>query len=147
MQITASNAGLITCHRFWHQEQLPKIMTWFKIKIYLIISQCHAFILRIYFLPICTIVNPINKFTFTKWSDCKMLLWRWCSFYKGLKLHRPLFLIKRKKSGNGILLSKFFRLTVRKKMFERSRITFEIRGWRLRICKIFEITVTIYSNS
>ena len=26
-------------------------------------------------------------------------------------------------------------------------ITFEIRGWRPRICKIFEVTTTIYSNS
>ena len=28
-----------------------------------------------------------------------------------------------------------------------SRESFEIRGWRPRICKIFEITRTIYSNS
>ena len=28
-----------------------------------------------------------------------------------------------------------------------SRKTFEIRGWRPRICKIFEITRTIHSNS
>ena len=32
---------------------------------------------------------------------------------------------------------------IRKKM----RKDFEIRGWRLTICKIFEITKTIYSNS
>ena len=30
-----------------------------------------------------------------------------------------------------------------KKLFQRSRKTFEIRGWRARICKIFEITRTI----
>jgi hypothetical protein len=34
-----------------------------------------------------------------------------------------------------------------KKMFYWSRKTFEIRGWRPRICKIFEITRTIFSNS
>ena len=34
-----------------------------------------------------------------------------------------------------------------KKMFKWSRKTFEIRGWRPRICKIFEITRTIYSYS
>ena len=34
-----------------------------------------------------------------------------------------------------------------KKMFKWSRKTFEIRGGRLRICKMFEITRTIYSNS
>ena len=39
----------------------------------------------------------------------------------------------------GILLPKLFWPTVRK--------TFEIRGWRPRICKIFEITRAIYSNS
>ena len=33
-----------------------------------------------------------------------------------------------------------------KKMFYQLRKTFEIRGWRRRICKIFEITRTIYSN-
>ena len=30
---------------------------------------------------------------------------------------------------------------------KRSKETFEIRGWRPRICKIFEITRTIHSNS
>ena len=34
-----------------------------------------------------------------------------------------------------------------KKMFYLSRKPFEIRGWRLRICKNFEIIRTIYSNS
>jgi hypothetical protein len=33
------------------------------------------------------------------------------------------------------------------KLFQWSRQTFEIRGWRLRIFKNFEITRTIYSNS
>ena len=34
-----------------------------------------------------------------------------------------------------------------KKLFSWSRNTFEIQGWRPRICKNFEITRTIYSNS
>ena len=34
-----------------------------------------------------------------------------------------------------------------KKLFYWSRKTFEIRGWRPRICKNFEITRIIYSNS
>ena len=34
-----------------------------------------------------------------------------------------------------------------KKLFKGLRIFFEIQGWRPRICKIFEITRTIYSNS
>ena len=34
-----------------------------------------------------------------------------------------------------------------KKLFQLSRKTFEIQGWLPRICKIFEITMTIYSNS
>ena len=33
------------------------------------------------------------------------------------------------------------------KLFYLSRKTFEIRGWRPRICKSFEITRTIYSHS
>jgi hypothetical protein len=32
-------------------------------------------------------------------------------------------------------------------LLQWSRKTFEIRGWRPRICKIFEIIRTIYSNS
>ena len=47
---------------------------------------------------------------------------------------------------NGILLPKLFWPTVRNKLFYWSRKTFEIRGWRPRICKIFEITRTIYSS-
>ena len=34
----------------------------------------------------------------------------------------------------------------KKKLFSWSRKTFEIRGWRPRICKNFEIMRTIYSN-
>ena len=34
----------------------------------------------------------------------------------------------------------------KKKLFSWSRKTFEIRGWRVRICNIFEITRTIYCN-
>ena len=49
--------------------------------------------------------------------------------------------------NNGIMLSKLFLPTVTKKLFYWSRKTFEIRGWRPRICKIFEIIWTIYSNS
>ena len=33
------------------------------------------------------------------------------------------------------------------KLFYWARKTFEIRGWRPRICKLFEITRSIYSNS
>ena len=46
---------------------------------------------------------------------------------------------------NGILLPKLFWPTVRK-IVTWSRKTFEIQGWRQRICKMFEITRTIYSN-
>ena len=48
---------------------------------------------------------------------------------------------------NGILLPKLFWPTVRKNCSKWSRKNFEIWGWRARICKIFEITRTIYSNS
>ena len=34
-----------------------------------------------------------------------------------------------------------------KKLFSWSRITFEIWGWRPRICKHFEVSRTVYSNS
>jgi hypothetical protein len=48
---------------------------------------------------------------------------------------------------NGILLPKLFWPTVRKKCSSNRERTLEIRGWRPRICKTFEITRTIYSNS
>ena len=48
---------------------------------------------------------------------------------------------------NGILLPKLFWPTVRKNCSsDREKKPFEIRGWRPRICKIFEITRTIFAN-
>ena len=47
----------------------------------------------------------------------------------------------------GILLPKLFWLTVGKNCSSDREKTFEIRGWRPRICKVFEITRTICSNS
>ena len=41
---------------------------------------------------------------------------------------------------NGILLPKLFWPTVRKNCSSDRKRTFEIRGWRPRICKNFEIT-------
>ena len=41
----------------------------------------------------------------------------------------------------------FLNCSVRKKMLYWSRKTFQIQGWRPRICKKFEIARTIYSNS
>ena len=48
---------------------------------------------------------------------------------------------------SGILLQKLFWPTVRKNCSKGSRKFFEIWGWKPRICKKFEITRTIYSNS
>ena len=45
------------------------------------------------------------------------------------------------------MLPKLFWPTMRKKLFWWSRKTFVILGWKPRICQIFEITRTIYSNS
>ena len=44
-------------------------------------------------------------------------------------------------------VSKIILTYCEKILFWGSRKTFEIRGWRPRVCKIFEITRTIYSNS
>ena len=48
---------------------------------------------------------------------------------------------------DGILFQKLFWLTVRKNCSSVREKTFVIQGWRPRVCKIFEITRTIYSNS
>ena len=53
----------------------------------------------------------------------------------------------RAKTNFGILLPKLFWPTVRKNCSSDWEKTFEIRGWRLRICKTFKITRTIYSHS
>ena len=49
--------------------------------------------------------------------------------------------------GNGILLPKLFWPTLRKNCSSDREKTFEIRGWRPRIYKNFEITRAVYSNS
>ena len=48
---------------------------------------------------------------------------------------------------NGILFSKLFWPTVRKNCSSYRDFFFEIWGWRPRICKTFEVTRTMYSNS
>ena len=48
---------------------------------------------------------------------------------------------------NWYFISKIVFTNYEKKMFSWSKKTFEIRGWRPRICNIFEITRTIYWNS
>ena len=57
------------------------------------------------------------------------------------KANKWLYEKRNVKMINGILLPKLFWIAVRKKMFYWFRKTFEIRGWRLRTYKIFEITV------
>ena len=48
---------------------------------------------------------------------------------------------------NSISLSKLFWPTVRKKCSSVQEKTLEIWDWRPRICKLFDITRTLYSNS
>ena len=61
-------------------------------------------------------------------------------------------------TGNWSLINIFFMIwwmiqesekncTLFPKLFWQSRKTFKIRDWRVTICKIFEITSTIYSNN
>ena len=49
--------------------------------------------------------------------------------------------------GKWYFVTKIVLTYCEKKLFYWSRKTFEILGWRLTICKNFEITKTIYSNS
>ena len=67
------------------------------------------------------------------------------------KYRKDLQFLMRKKTiksalRNGILLTKLF-LPTERKNWSSDREKLEIRDWRLRICKLFEITRTIYSNS
>ena len=47
----------------------------------------------------------------------------------------------------GYLVSEIILTCFEKKLLWGSSKTFEICGWKLQICKTFEITITIYSNS
>ena len=58
---------------------------------------------------------------------------------KKTRIYRLLVKKQNQNCNNGILLPKLFLPTLSK--------TFETCGWRPRICKTFEITRTIYSNS
>ena len=53
---------------------------------------------------------------------------------------------KRLQSNKWYFVTKIVLTYCEKKLFKWSRKTFEIRGWRLRVFKIFEITWTIYTN-
>ena len=64
-----------------------------------------------------------------------LLLWRYC------------FIIVVETTKSWYFVSKIVLTYCEKKMFKWLRKTFEIPSWRPRICKIFEITRTIYSNS
>ena len=62
-------------------------------------------------------------------------------------LDLQLFPVKIGKEQKWYFVTKIVLTYREKKIFLWSRKTFEIRGWKLRICKNFEITSTIYSNS
>ena len=74
------------------------------------------------------------------WSKINLDLW--ISF----KLNFMTFAFSIQSVKYGILLPKLFWPTVRKKCSSDLEFFFEIRCWRSRICKMFEITRTIYSN-
>ena len=83
---------------------------------------------------------------------CKFLFsfaWvSWCKFSSSLanSSNFSWCCLQSEEGRNGILLPKLFWPTVRKNCSSDQEKTFEIRGWRPRICKIFEITRLIYSN-
>ena len=66
------------------------------------------------------------------------------SSWKGF-LPNQIHVVRKRKKWN--FVTKIVLTYCEKKLFKGSRKTFEIRGWRPRICKIFEITRAIYSNS
>ena len=86
------------------------------------------------------LLNLCKALSKSIWAHWPFILW----FHKLVFQNNSR--MKRGKMRIGILLPKLFRPTVRK-MFYWLRKTFEIRGWRPRICKNFEITRTICSNS
>ena len=114
------------------------------------------------------VYKPVNCFPLSQWTEKVTLLTVKC------KSVCNIMSCQNEGSINiGILLPKLFWLTVRKQLWFRNlkknlemvfccqncsdllwekivlviQKTFEIQGWRPRICKMFEITRTIYSNS
>ena len=74
-----------------------------------------------------------------------------CTYFQGKKywnafLKCKCFVLLIENSGEGILLQKLFWPTMRRNCSSH-REFFEIQGWRPIICKIFEITRIICSNS
>ena len=69
-------------------------------------------------------------------QNCPLIGWKRINFWSG-----TLWI-----ASYGILLPKLFWPTAKKNCSSDKENFFEIRGWRLRICKIFESTWTIYSN-
>ena len=89
--------------------------------------------------------------SFTK-KKRKQIIWqlqnwmKWNGWQFGIFFHRktqPIFYDKKQ----WYFATKIVLIYCEKKMFWWSRKILEIQGWRPRICKNFEITRTIYSNS
>ena len=96
------------------------------------------------------IFDTLTKYTYDFWAHWQKRLMTYYRvapnifgmIYSSNTHHKAL----EKKTLFGILLPKLFWPTVRENC-SSDREKLEIRGWRPRICKTFEITRTIYSNS
>ena len=104
------------------------LQLWTKKNIQFVSFEVHVLLLH------CHGVHSCFLLVFDKTQDCYIV-------------QIVLLLPKWQEACCACLLPKLFWPIVRKKKFYWSRKTFEIRGWRPRLCKLFEIPRTIYSNS
>ena len=82
-----------------------------------------------------------------EWKVMNHLVLHFCTTLCGLVSIKKYLLVYNFELGKWYFVTKIVLTYCGKKFFYWSRKTFEIRGWRPRICKNFEITRTIYSNS
>ena len=117
----------------WPKQLCKKRSLYFD---FFLVEQKHSskYILSVWYAFFHTKLNKL-------WKKYQKIL-----FFNGIELYL-LDLEKSAPNQQWYFVTKVVLTYSQKKLFEWSWKTFEIRGWRPRICKCFEITRTIYSNS
>ena len=82
----------------------------------------------------------MRSFLIKMWSRKRDFTQDWVCFFLYFELLTTAYGLSIFIDRNGIFFTKIVLIYCEKKLFQWSRNFFEIQGWRLRICKSFEIT-------
>ena len=104
----------------------------------------HDNFIILYLLPLVIVVLTIFSFLTPKLNTFKFCLLSFCNTFFSWFLGKTMI-----SKWNASKWKKWYFVLnyCEKKLFCDQEKTFEIQGWRSRICQMFEITRTIYSNS